>query len=548
MHWNIKGKLSKKSQEDRLEEIIEVLLANREIDKAALTDFLNPPLPTRERLFQLLVDLDQEQLSGAVEYIKAIIQKNKPIIIYGDYDCDGVCASAILYSTLKELGADVAVFIPHRVNHGYGLSTKGLEDALKAKENPLVITVDNGISAVDAVKLLRSQNIDIIITDHHQLPPNLPEANFIVHTTLLSGSGIAWLLGSILLNRRLSLELASLATVCDLLPLTGLNRSLVKHGLSQLHSTKHPGLNALFEMNGLDPKTISTYHLGFILGPRINAVGRLGHAKDALSLLTTNDPVHASVTAYLLSTVNQDRQFLTSNAAKNAIEYFSSLDPLPKVIFYADKHLHEGIIGLIASKLVDHFHRPAVVATLSPSVGKASARSVPGLDITEFLKKGQQHFLSVGGHHQAAGLSFNPQNLKKIQSFLSEQSETIDDSLLVKKLDIDIELVPEDLTMNLLSSLERLAPFGMGNEEPVFSVTLPISSTKLLGKNQAHLKILAKYPFNGLDIIAFNQGRLSNQISLNSTIKLAFNFQKNVFRDKISPQLLVKDIILSPLL
>lgn len=536
MLWNLKSSLTKTTKKQRQVELLQLLLRNRDIQD--IENFLNPPFPTRQFVFDNLHNLDQAALDKAVKRIKEAITQNQEIIIYGDYDCDGVCASTILFEALKTLKANVSVFIPHRQEHGYGLSESGLREAIKGKKNPLIITVDNGITAHQVIETF--QELDIIITDHHKKEDALPKAFAIVHTSLLSGSGVAWLLGCVLTTKLQPLDLVALATVCDLLPLTGVNRSLVKHGLLQMQKTARPGLLALYEVSGINKTELSTYHLGFVLGPRINAIGRLGAAIEAFNLLSAPSSAIAAPIANSLSSKNQDRQELTSDFSKIAFDHFSNQEKLSKVLFIADERFHEGIIGLIASKLVEKYYRPAIVVSLG-SVAKASARSIPGFDITSFLQGLKESFTGLGGHHQAAGFSFQPENLKQIQEKIEKKSSNISDDLLVKKLDIDIELQPQDLDFDLLNSITQLEPFGVDNKEPIFSCTLPVSKTQLLGKDKAHLKVILKNPFQHLDVIGFNKAKYHEDVT-NFDLNCAFTLQKNTFLNKTKLQLLIKDI------
>lgn len=544
MLWNLKSKLTEKTKKDRLRELVNLLLKNRHLSQDEFADFVNPPYPDLSLTTSKLTDLDSTQLTKAISLIKQAIDSKKPILIYGDYDCDGVCATTTLYEALVSLGASVTPFIPHRLHHGYGLSEAGLTDALSGfKAKALIITVDNGITANETVDSLRSQGHQIIITDHHQIGSKLPAADAIVHTTLLSGTGVAWLLSSHLTKKEQPLDLVALATVCDLLPLTGVNRLLVKHGIEQMRHPKREGLKALYHVSGIvSPAEISAYHLGFILGPRINAVGRLGHAHEAFRLLISTDYRQSLSLAHSLTVTNQDRQDLTTDYSDYAIEHFSKLNPLPNVLFLADERFHEGIVGLIAAKLVERFHRPALVASLTPTLGKGSARSIPGFDITDFLKKSQSLLLSVGGHHQAAGFSFDPLKTEELTKALTLHSQDFPVDLLTKSLDVEVELSAEDLSFELLDLLDQFAPFGIANPEPVFSATIPLKNIKTLGKTNNHLKVFPAYPFQYLDIIGFNLASFAPKLADKPSIQAAFYLKKNTYMGNTRLQLLLKDI------
>lgn len=549
MIWNIKDKLKASTPEDRLTEVRELLLKNLGLQLAATQQiFFNPPYPTIENLLPLLRDLNQDELTKAVTRIKEAIKNQQPILIYGDYDCDGVCSTAILWQTLHSLGAIVYPFIPHRQHHGYGLTEKGLTAALEyinlkaPNTKPLIITVDNGITAIDSVKILTENNIDLIITDHHTKPAVLPNVSAIVHTTTLSGSGVAWLLASTLTSPPpLALGLAALGTVCDLLPLLGPNRQIVTHGLKALRYPNNPGLEALYHSAGItDPSIIDTYHLGYVIGPRINAVGRLDHALDALRLLCTSNPRTAASLAEKLNSLNLDRQEVTAKHSLDAINHFSSLKPLPNLLFISSPDYHEGIIGLIASRLVEQFNRPAIVISTSLGLAKASARSVHPINITKLISHAKDHLLGYGGHHSAAGFSLNPDNLDSVKNLLELKARDYDPSLFDRSLDIELELEPQDLTFDLLHLIEEFAPFGVGNQKPIFSSVIPIASHRLLGQKQNHLKINPASPYQSLDLIGFNladKAKLLKQVN-----RFAFTLDKNIYNGRTSLQLILKDL------
>lgn len=542
LNWNIKANLNSKTPADRRQEVIDTLLNSRGIKDHQ--QFINPPAPSFQNLPDHLPDLDKDQLKKAISIIKQNIKEKKPILIYGDYDCDGVCASAILWRAIHDQYESVLPFIPHRTRHGYGLNQKGLEEALEKyqDEKPLIITVDNGISATQAIADLKKEGYQVIITDHHHPHGDLPPADAIVHTTHLSGSGVAWLFGSALFEMDLSRELVALGTVCDLLPLTGANRMLVKHGLTDLRQTSIAGLKALYQIAEVTSSDIDTYHLGFVIGPRINAVGRLGHALDALRLLCTNNQSQAESLAQKLNNINKERQDLTRDYTQEAISYFKNQGNLPPVLFIANEDYHEGIIGLIAGRLTEYFNRPSVAIAISEGVAKGSARSLPGIHITNLLSQNQSYLQNFGGHEGAAGFSANPDDLESLYNGLLESTKDLDPSLFEKNLDIDLKLEGADLNFDLLSDIDSLAPFGISNPKPVFSVTITPADIRAIGAEKTHLKIQASSPVDHLDIIGFRLAEKLPLIQDQSHLELAFTLQKNIWNGRTSLQLNLKDL------
>lgn len=543
--WQILHTLDASSA-DHHGQIIDLLLQNRGISPVDKQEFLDPQRPGLE-VVDCLPDLDRAGFDRAQALLHQAVDDKRPIIVYGDYDCDGVSATAILWETLNDLGALARPFIPHRLNHGYGLSEKGLSEAIEkittefpSSPDPLIITVDNGITAIDQVESLKSSGLPVIITDHHQPKTKIPSADAVVHTTALCGSGVSWLLSSHLKKEPLRLDLAALATVCDLLPLTGINRSIVKYGLIDLQTTRRPGLKALYQASGIfEPSSLSAYHLGFILGPRINAIGRLGQAFDALRLLCTNDPLRAFKLAEQLSQVNRQRQDLTETHTKDAVTRFASLDKLPNILVVQSSEYHEGIIGLIASRLAENFSRPALAIAVGGNLAKGSARSVSGVDITALLSEVSDHLLEFGGHTQAAGFALSPKHLDAFTSALLEKSIAINPSLLKKTVTVDIGLSLDDLTFPLLEDINRFAPFGIANPKPVFSARLPIKDTRIIGKNRDHLLLSLDYP-RIPKAVAFGQAEKQSALQPNEPVDAAFNFDLDDYNGNHSLQLFVK--------
>lgn len=536
MNWTYKTVLKQKQQRARQQELLEWLFLERGLESAKQRqEFLSPPVPGPD-FFDNLPDLDLLQLKKAIARIQQAIGKQQPILVYGDYDCDGICATAILWETLHRLGAVARPFIPKRDEHGYGLSESGLKEALSHfDQTPLVVTVDNGIAAGQIVK--QFPEIEFVITDHHQPPAQLPAVTAIVHTQKICGSGVAWILASQLEQQPVSTELVALATVCDMLPLIGPNRQLLVAGLKELRHTRRPGLVALVAASGIqEQSSLDTYHLGFVLGPRINAVGRLGHGIEALRLLCTQVPSKAANLAHKLSELNKDRQDLTAEYVQIAQRLFDQKN-LPAILVVENEQFHEGIIGLVASKLVELFHRPAVVISRNGDTAKGSARSVPGVDITQLLAKASNGQAELGGHFLAAGFKIQAQYLAGFISRILDSAEMIDAELLSKTLAITARLETVDLDLATVELLEPLAPFGFGNERPLFSAILPVTEFRPVGRDQKHVQVQFSSGQRG---IGFNFASRVKNLG-DDPIEWAFSLEKNTWRGVTNLQLALKD-------
>ena len=477
----------------RLEEdfVISTLLKNRGIKDIDL--FFKPP-----RLEEILdkpdiffPDLDTYQLKKAFKRIKKAFSDGEKIAVWGDYDVDGICATAILWQTLHDLNADVAPYIPDRFSEGYGLSAGGIKK-LKEDGVSLIITVDSGITAEEEIDFANDLGVDVIVTDHHIKPKTLPKAHSIVHTTALCGTGVAWILSAQIADsaRKLTkaLDLVAIATVADMQPLNGANRSLVRQGFEVLGRLERPGLAALAEVARLKKGSLDSYAAGWVLGPRINAVGRMAHAIEALRLLCTNNLTRARELAHLLDSANAKRRTLTVDTLDHAKELVDDEDGL--IVVYHDDW-HEGIIGLVAGRLVEEYGRPAVVIAKGSEFSKGSARSVNGLDIVEALRANENLLEDVGGHAAAAGFTVKNENLER---FIIDLKKSTKESILkldprpVLKIDMDLPL--DNLTYSLLYALEDFKPYGVGNPEPLFAArNVTVLSSRFVGREKTHLKL-----------------------------------------------------------
>lgn len=566
-HWQVLQTLEKRA---KAEEVIKLLLANRQLKKKKeIEEFFSPAQPVNLTASDL--GISQREMKRAVRRIKKAVDEQEPIVVYGDYDADGVCATAILWETLHQLGAQVLPFIPLRKEEGYGLSLAGLK-RMKKELGPvkLIITVDNGITADKAIQAAKKQKIDVIVTDHHLPGKKKPAALAIIHTTQLAGAGVAWFFSKELnrlvcprprsgatnpLRGRSWLELAAIGTIADIMPLLGPNRSLVKYGLQDLRRTRRLGLLSLFQVTALDKRKLEPWQVSFILAPRLNATGRLTDAMDSLRLLCTRDSARARGLAQKLNAENNRRQRLTEKASWHVQETLR--EPLSKLLFAASADYHEGVIGLVAGDLVKRFHRPAVVFSLSEKKAKGSARSVEGFNILQAIRGCEKLLVNYGGHPMAAGLTVERKKLAALKKQLSRVVEaTIKEAHLRPVLKIDCRLKLFHLTWKLYERLEKLAPFGMANPRPVFcSRSLRVTQMKVVGNHGRHLKIQLDDPQTPQveDVLAFEEapafegigfglGDLAGKIKHGDLVDVAYTLEKNAWRDEEKLELKIKDL------
>lgn len=541
--WKILSQTSQCSHEN----IQKLLLKNRGFTKKEeVEEFLNSP--SIEAYVKKLPLEFRQSLKKAKEIIIGAIEDKKPIIIYGDYDSDGINATAILYSTIKDelKYKNVSYFIPNRFDHGYGLTIKALDVVVstqKKEKLPLVITVDTGITATGEVSYLKSLGYSIILTDHHQKPETLPPADCIVWCDEISGAGISYLLSRVLGSKnKESIALAALATVTDLYPVVGVNRSIVKSGLKVLNVNPPLGLKKLIKVSGKEGFEVTTYDLGWVLGPRLNASGRLEDANVSLELLLEKNEKKAEALAAKLNQSNIDRQDKTLEMYGIASSFDES--NLPKILFSRDKNYHEGIIGLVAAKLSQKYYRPAVVISLSEEYGKGSVRSVSGVNIIEMLRNFEDLFESLGGHPMAAGFSIKIENIPVLEEKMLELAASIiSDELLIRVLDIDLKMPIGCASLSLLKEVEELKPFGLGNSEPVFmSENLGVTKIDKMGKESQHLRLTLYDGKKFYKAVWFNGTELASDLSFGAKIDIAYTLKRNEYNGSVYVDLVVRDI------
>jgi single-stranded-DNA-specific exonuclease len=549
--------LQKISIETGLDKTVVKILFNRQISTPeAIQQFLNPTLADLPDPFTLH-DMDK-----AVERILNALRENEKIMVYGDYDVDGITASSLLYLVLNKLGAQVTYYLPNRLVEGYGLSTDGINEAA-SQGISLIVSVDTGVTAVEEVKFARSLGIECILTDHHEPGEILPDAVALVNPKQkechysggeLSGVGVAFKLAQALYQRLQQdqaeleehLDLVALGTSADIVPLVGENRILTKFGIRQISGTTKPGLKSLTFVSGLMGKEIGTGQVVFILAPRINAIGRLGDAHLAIKLLTTRDERIAADIARKLDHENQRRKNIDEKTLGEALEQIRQTVDLDndRAIVLASEGWHPGVIGIVASRLVERFHLPTVMIAIDNGEGKGSARSIPGFHLTEALKNCEDLVLRYGGHKYAAGLTIAPDKINAFRDRLKEVSRRLlTEEDLIAKLHIDCEIELSQIDSKLLDTIESFAPFGPQNMRPIFLTRNceVLGQPYCVGKN--HLKMKVRKGDAVFDIIGFGFGDWARQLSgRGSLVDLVYVVEYNSWEGHTRIQLRLKDI------
>ena len=487
----------------------------------------------------------------AAERIRAAIAAGKRICVHGDYDVDGICATALAVLVLRELGADVEWHLPSRFEEGYGVNGNTLE-RLAGEGCGLVLTVDCGITAVDEVRRATELGLEVIVTDHHRPGEELPDCP-VVATKELCGTGVAFKLGQALLGEgsevlRRHLDLVALATIADVVPLLGENRTLTIAGLRTLARTQRPGLQALMKVAHVDPATVDTGQVGFRLAPRINAAGRLGHPRAALELLLTDDADEARRLADRLEELNRDRQAVEDKilrAAVAQVEDWPEAKRRRKAYVVWGEDWHEGVIGIVASRLVERYHRPVVLLAGGDGPWKGSGRSIPSFDLHGALSGCAQLLERFGGHRAAAGLSILPELVEPFAEAFAAQAEgllTLDD--LAPSTVVDAVLPRgANLTLDLCEELRRLAPFGLGNPDvTLLAPGCELGELTTVGDGK-HLRFRVQR--DGRDAggaIAFGQGTQLDRYRRVGRYDVAFRLQENRWNGTVAPQLVVRRV------
>lgn len=520
--------------------ITDLILKSRKIKDAE--EFLNPRNPRDISLDDFERNY-KKSFKKVVKTLKEIKDNDRMIVVYTDYDADGITGGAILWETLNLLGFKVMPYVPDRKTEGYGFSITGIDNVIKQFNPALIISVDHGITKIKEIAYADSKEIKIIVTDHHIKGEKTPDkAMGIFHIPALSGSGVAYFFAKEIFKSLRSedeksgealdhnfendyLAMASIGTVADLVPLLGPSRSVVKYGLAAFKKTKRHGIKQILIQAGISDKPITPYEIGFMIAPRINAIGRLGHAIDALRLLCTRSEEKAYELAHKVGSVNQDRQKLVETSVAEAEKLVP--EKLKKIIILKSDHWHEGIIGLIASKLVEKYYRPVVIMTKNDGFYKGSARSIPSFHMTDFLKSMKEHLVDAGGHAAAAGFTVDK---TKVDGFVraaeAKADKIIKETDLEKIIFADIKIPISKISKDLVESLNKLEPFGIGNPRPTFLSRGTLTGASLLGKTGKHLKIYV----DGFELIAFSKAKRFSELSRGEQIEVVYTVEINEWR------------------
>ena len=572
------------------------ILLNRGIsDPQLCLDFLRPsPKGLADPALIPNLKLAAERIA------KAIADKEK-IVVYGDYDVDGITATSILWHAIRTLGGEVDYYIPHRIDEGYGLNAEALGQ-LCDQGAKVIVTVDCGITAIEQAKVARERRVDLIITDHHEwhttkdeggrmkdetdgesapihpssfIPhpsPVLPDCFAIVHPRLpgsaypnphLCGAGVAfklaWGIGMAVNGaskvdaafRAFLVEataLAALGTIADVVPLIGENRILAHWGLGGLKASRLHGIQALIASAGLTGQQLDSYHVGFLLAPRLNACGRMGHAREAVEMLTKADSARATEIAVYLEKQNRERQVIERKILEQALKQVttSGFDQEDcRAIVLGAEGWHAGVIGIVASRIVDRLHRPTIMIATTNGHGQGSGRSIAGFNLARGLEACSEHLEAFGGHEMAAGLKIQTSKLPEFrEAFCQHASDVMSDEMMIPELVLESLAELNLLTEALVTDLKRLGPFGHGNRKPLLCVRgLTIAGPpRRVGKTGDHLQLFVKQGSASMKCIAFNYGKMLDQLRTGTNIDLAVEAQINEYMGRRNVELEVKDL------
>lgn len=503
-------------------------------------------------------------IDKAVNRIFNAQENSEKIVIYGDYDVDGITATSLLWDFLyRELNLNVMPYIPSRFEEGYGMNDNALQGFLDDNVD-LVITVDCGIRDIELTKKFKEKGLDFIITDHHSFPVNEKgekieniEVSAVVHPDSpeseypfksICGAAVAWKFVCALseklkpdFNPNKYLDLVSLATVTDIMPLIDENRLILKKGLKQFRNSENNGINSLVYVSDYEKSETNVYHYGFVIGPKLNAAGRIDHALDAVRLLTTNSTDSSDKYASKLFELNLIRQKQTQEMLESARSKVE--DPEKKVHFIVGEDWSEGIVGLVAGKLQEELYRPLFVGTLNDGIVTGSARSIGGFNVTEALASVGELLIRFGGHAQAAGFSFEEKYLEKVIEGIEKYAEAqIDESMLEKVLIIDTEIESKDLNLNSVDLIDSLEPFGYKNKRPVILIEkCRIKDKRFIGRENNHVKLRLQKDLEEFDCIAFNFAERFIDYNLGDIIDVVGSLEKNVWNGNTNLQFKLTD-------
>ena len=514
-------------------------------DQESLKKFLEPSLEDLHDPY-LLHDMDK-----AVERIRQAIEEGENILIYGDYDADGMTSASIVKESLEQLGAECRVYLPNRFTDGYGPNASVYKYFIEQEGISLIVTVDNGVAGHEAIELAQSMGVDVIVTDHHSMPETLPDAYAIVHPEhpdanypfkYLAGCGVAFKLACALLEEVQVelLDLVAIGTIADMVSLTDENRILVQYGLEMLGHTQRIGLQEMLDMAGIAANEVTEETVGFQIAPRLNALGRLDDPNPAIDLLTGFDDEEAHEIALMIHQKNEERKEIVQSIYEEAK---TMVDPEKKVQVLAKEGWNPGVLGIVAGRLLEELGQTVIVLNIEDGRAKGSARSVEAVDIFEALDPHRNLFIAFGGHAGAAGMTLEVEKLSDLSQVLEDYvREKGTDAAGKNKLNLDEELDLEALSLETVKNFERLAPFGMDNQKPVFYIKdFQVESARTMGAGNAHLKLKISKGEANFEVVAFGQGRWATEYAQTKNLELAVKLSVNQWNGQTALQLMMVD-------
>ena len=497
-------------------------------------------------------------MQEAVDRIEEAIFDEQKILIYGDYDSDGITSTTVMMNVLLDLGANVDYIIPNRFTHGYGPHIELFEQAA-AKGVQLIITVDNGISGIEPIRRAKELGLDVIVTDHHEPGPELPPADVIIHPRVpenhypfgeLAGVGVAFKLAHALYGEvpEHLYEFVAIGTIADLVPLVNENRYLVKKGIESLRRSRNPWVRALCDVSGAEQATINEETIGFYFGPRLNAVGRLGDAMPGVQFLMSETGADALALAKLLNDKNSERKQIVNDIFEEAVAQIEASDVLQqsKVLIIGQEGWNAGVVGIVASRLVEKYYKPTFVLAYDRAKGiaKGSARSIEGFHLYNEIAKNRDLVPHFGGHPMAAGMTLPIENVEILRQKLHEQAlATMTDEQFIQKLHIDVPLDIAEISVEAIEEIAKLSPFGTEFSKPTFAIQdVKVSNMRKIGANENHLKMELESPYGTIDAIGFGKGHLFNEISYDVKVSFVGDLQINEWQGNKKPQFMIQDV------
>ena len=531
--------------------LVSTMLASKNMKTdEEIETFLNP---TRESFGN---PFEMPDMESAIDRIMIAIEKKEKIIVYGDYDADGITSSAILKRFMKDIGLDIDIYIPNRLTEGYGMNETAIRKIAERGYN-LIITVDCGITGIKETELAKELGMDVIITDHHEPGEEIPNTIAVIdckrkdskyYFRELAGCGVAFKITQALAIKMnidenialKNLDLACIGTISDIVPLVSENRVIAKLGMMLVRQLRNVGIREIVKCAGI--KNIDAVSISFGIAPRINACGRMGHHENALDLLLTDDPIKARKLAKSLEEYNKERQEIEKRIYKEALEQAEE-NSNGKSLVLAKENWHHGIIGIVSSKITESYYKPSILICIEGDEARGSGRSISGFDLHEAIEKCSKNLTHFGGHGMAIGLSLKTKNIDKFkQEFEDYANEKIDKDMLQQKIEIDEEITSKDIDLEAIKEINIMEPFGEGNAKPIILYrNLRIYAIRTLSEGK-HLKMTLQDERVSIDAIGFNMGDMANMYQIDDKIDIIGNIEINTFNNKDKIQIVLKDI------